>query len=548
VKRAEIRALKRCKDPELMQAAALTLMRRSMQFGHKKLLYKRAYAAAELGAITLDMAKKLTSCNGDSDAKFKIKQEEMFTMTTTTDTSRRSRQAPALLIESLKTRFGSACSTGESVCNQHGRDESPYPTMAPDAVVFAQSTQDVVDAINLCAAHKVPVIPYGAGSSIEGHVLAIHGGITIDVSKMNKVLALDVDDLTCTVQAGVTRMQLNQEIRSSGLFFPIDPGADASMGGMAATRASGTNAVRYGTMRDNVVALTVVTAEGKVITTAGRAKKSSAGYDLTRLFVGSEGTLGLIVEVTVRLYPLPEAVSAAVCTFADVESAVNTVIQSIQLGVPIARAEMLDGLTVHAINRYSKTSLAEQPMLFLEFHGTPASVKEQAQIVQEVATGNGGENFEWAINPEDRTRLWNARHHAFFACLQLKPGSRAFTTDACVPISKLAECIAETAQDVKSSSLPAPIFGHVGDGNFHCVIVADPEIPDEMAEAERLNQSVMQRALRFGGTCSGEHGVGLHKMGLLFDEHGDDAMELMSRVKVAFDPDNIMNPGKLVSV
>ncbi|MFY7939942.1 MAG: FAD-binding oxidoreductase, partial [Burkholderiaceae bacterium] len=348
---------------------------------------------------------------------------------TAAHTQTRDRRAPAVLLDALRVRFGAALSTGESICDQHGRDESPYPTMAPDAVVFAESTQDVVDAVNLCAAHKVPIIAYGAGSSIEGHVLAIHGGISIDVSKMNKVVSVDVDDLTCTVQAGVTRMQLNSEIRNTGLFFPIDPGADASLGGMTATRASGTNAVRYGTMRENVVCVTVVTADGKVVTTAGRAKKSSAGYDLTRLFVGSEGTLGVIVEVTVKLYPQPEAVSGAVCTFPDVEAAVNTVIQSIQMGVPLARAELLDSLTVQAVNLYSKTHLAEKPMLFLEFHGSPASVKEQAETVQEVASNNGGENFEWAVNPEDRTRLWNARHHAFFACLQLKPGSRAFTTD-----------------------------------------------------------------------------------------------------------------------
>jgi D-lactate dehydrogenase (cytochrome) len=460
----------------------------------------------------------------------------------------RDRQASSVLLDALRVRFGAALSNGESVCDQHGRDESPYPTMAPDAVVFAESTQDVVDAVNLCAAHKVPIIAYGAGSSIEGHVLALHGGISIDVSKMNKVVSVDVDDLTCTVQAGVTRMQLNSEIRSTGLFFPIDPGADATIGGMTATRASGTNAVRYGTMRENVVCVTVVTADGKVVTTAGKAKKSSAGYDLTRLFVGSEGTLGVIIEVTVKLFPQPEAVSAAVCTFPDVEAAVNTVIQSIQIGVPLARAELLDSLTVQAVNLYSKTDLAEKPMLFLEFHGSPASVKEQAEIVQDLADSNGGENFEWAVNPEDRTRLWKARHHAFFACLQLKPGSRAFTTDACVPISKLAQCITETAKDVQRANLPAPIFGHVGDGNFHCVIVADPNIPQEMEEAERLNQSVMQRALRLGGTCTGEHGVGLHKMDLLFDEHGADAMELMRRLKVAFDPHNIMNPGKLVAI
>lgn len=459
-----------------------------------------------------------------------------------------SRSARAPLLNALRERFGSQFSTGASVCDQHGRDESPYSAMAPDGVVFAGSTEDVVDAVKLCAAQRVPIIPYGAGSSVEGHVLAVQGGISIDVTRMNSVLAVRADDLTCAVQAGVTRLQLNREIRDTGLFFPIDPGADATIGGMTATRASGTNAVRYGTMRENVVSLTVVTADGKVVRTARRAKKSSAGYDLTRLFVGSEGTLGIIVEIEVRLYPVPEAISAAVCHFPDVHAAVSAVIQAMQMGLPLARAELLDALTVRAINAHSKTTLPERPMLFLEFHGSDAGVKEQANAMQEVAAGNGGDNFEWATNTEDRTRLWNARHHALFACLQLRPGCRAFATDACVPLSKLAECIAETTEDLKSSQLPAPVFGHVGDGNFHCVILADPSKPAELEEAEVLNQRVMQRALRLEGTCTGEHGVGLHKMKLLFDEHGEDAMELMRRLKVAFDPHNIMNPGKLVAV
>jgi D-lactate dehydrogenase (cytochrome) len=467
-----------------------------------------------------------------------------------TDTPRTAgaRRAPDALLDALARRFGAAFSAAAAVRDQHGRDESPYPMAAPDGVLFAESTQDVADAVRLCALHRTPVIAFGAGSSIEGHVLAVHGGITIDVSRMNALLAVHDEDLTATVQAGVTRKQLNAAIKDTGLFFPIDPGADATLGGMAATRASGTNAVRYGTMRENVVGLTVVTADGAIVRTARRAKKSSAGYDLTRMFVGSEGTLGLITEVTVRLYPQPESVAAAVCSFADVRSAIDTVIQVIQLGIPVARAELLDALTVTAVNRHSHTTLAEQPMLFLEFHGSEASVKDQAESVQQIASEQGGQAFEWALHPEDRSRLWNARHLAFFACLQLKPGCRAFTTDACVPISRLADCIAETLADVAGSSLPVPVFGHVGDGNFHCVILADPHSADEMAEAERLNQRVMRRALSMDGTCTGEHGIGLHKMALLHEELGDEAVGLMQALKRAWDPLDILNPGKVVAL
>lgn len=459
-----------------------------------------------------------------------------------------ARRASPALLEALALRFGESFSAAASVRDQHGRDESPYPMAAPDGVLFAGSTQDVAEAMRLCAQHRTPVIAFGAGSSIEGHVLAVHGGITIDVSRMNALLAVHEEDLTATVQAGVTRKQLNAAIKDTGLFFPIDPGADATLGGMAATRASGTNAVRYGTMRENVVGLTVVTADGRIVRTARRAKKSSAGYDLTRLFVGSEGTLGIITEVTVRLYPQPESVAAAVCSFPDVRSAIATVIQVIQLGIPVARAELLDALTVAAVNRHSHTRLAEQPMLFLEFHGSEASVKEQAATVQQIADEHGGQAFEWAVHPEDRSRLWNARHLAFFACLQLKPGCRAFTTDACVPISRLADCITETLDDVAGSRLPVPVFGHVGDGNFHCVILADPDSPDEMAEAERLNQRVMRRALSMDGTCTGEHGIGLHKMALLREELGDEAVDLMQALKRAWDPLNILNPGKVVDL
>jgi D-lactate dehydrogenase (cytochrome) len=392
------------------------------------------------------------------------------------------------------------------------------------------------------------VIAYGAGTSIEGHIMPVEGGVTIDVSRMNRVIAVNGEDLTATVEAGVTRKQLNAEMKDTGLFFPVDPGADATLGGMAATRASGSNAVRYGTMRENVLGLKVVTADGEIIRTAGRAKKSSAGYDLTRIFVGSEGTLGIITEVTVRLYPEPEAISAAVCPFPDVASAVSTVIRTIQRGVPIARAELLDALTVTAVNRYSQTRLKEQPMLFLEFHGTQSSVKDEAGLVQELAREHGGCDFEWAISPDDRVRLWDARHTAFLACLQLRPGARAFTTDACVPISRLAECIMATIEATRTSSLLCPILGHVGDGNFHCVILVDPSRPAEMEEAERLNQRIMRRALAMDGTCSGEHGVGKHKIPLLNEEFGDAAVDLMRRLKKAWDPLNILNPGKIVTV
>jgi D-lactate dehydrogenase (cytochrome) len=455
---------------------------------------------------------------------------------------------PGGFVDQLRRRFGENLSLSAAVCEHHGRDESPYAPVPPDAVVFATSTEDVAALVSLCAEHRVPVIPYGVGSSIEGHLLAVQGGVSLDLSRMNAVLAVNAEDLTVTVQAGVTRKQLNEAIRSTGLFFPIDPGADASIGGMAATRASGTNAVRYGTMRENVLGLTVVTAEGKVIRTSRRARKSSAGYDLTRLFVGSEGTLGVITEITVRVYPQPEAISAAACSFPSVQAAVDTTIATIQMGIPIARCELLDALTVKAVNGYSKLALPELPMLLFEFHGSPSSVQEQAEAVQEIAREHGGRDFAWASTPEERTRLWTARHNAYFACLQLKPGCRSCTTDVCVPISRLAECIDETLKDVADSFLPAPVLGHVGDGNFHCAILANPNDPRELAEAERLNQRIVSRALKMDGTCTGEHGVGLHKMGFLLEEHGEDALELMRRLKRAYDPLNILNPGKVVAV
>jgi len=405
----------------------------------------------------------------------------------------------------------------------------------------------VTDAVKLAAEYKVPVIPFGVGSSLEGHLLAVQGGISIDVGRMNKILSINAEDLTVTVQPGVTRKQLNDEIKSTGLFFPIDPGADASIGGMSATRASGTNAVRYGTMRENVLALEVVTANGSVIRTGTRAKKSSAGYDLTRLMVGSEGTLGVITEVTLRLYPLPEAVSAAVCSFPSIEAAVHTTIAIIQMGVPIARVELINN-TVRMVNAYAKLGLRESPMLLMEFHGSPAGVKEQAETVQEIANDHGGESFEWATTPEERTRLWTARHNAYFAAIQSKPGCRAISTDTCVPISRLADCLLDSVAEADASGIPYFLVGHVGDGNFHFGYLIDPNIPAERETAEALNHQLVQRALRLEGTCTGEHGIGLHKMDFLLTETGEGAVDMMRTIKRALDPDNIMNPGKIFTL
>lgn len=456
------------------------------------------------------------------------------------------RPLPQTFIDALAAGFGARFSTAEAVRAHHGHDESHFPDALPDAVVFPHTTEEVAVIVALCREHGVALIPYGVGSSLEGHILAVRGGISVDFSEMNKVLAVHAEDMDAVVQPGVTRKQLNAELHGSGLFFPIDPGADASLGGMAATRASGTNAVRYGTMRENVLGMTAVLADGRVIRTGGRARKSSSGYDLTRLLVGSEGTLGLITELTVRLHPLPEAVSAAICTFPDVDAAVRTVIQTIQLGVPVARIELLDSLTVTAINRYSKTTLREAPMLFFEFHGSPAGVEEQAATVQELARDNGGEDFEWATRPEDRSRLWQARHDTYFACLNLKPGCRGITTDVCVPISRLAEAIAGTRADIAASGLTAPIVGHVGDGNFHTLILVDQEDAAEIERAEALNRRIVERALALDGTCTGEHGIGFGKQDFLLAEHGDAAVDAMRLVKQALDPHNLLNPGKVV--
>jgi D-lactate dehydrogenase (cytochrome) len=460
----------------------------------------------------------------------------------------RQREVPAALLDELKSRFGAQCSTALAVREQHGRDESSFQAPPPAAVVFAESTQDVADAVKLAAKYESPVIPFGVGSSLEGHLLAVQGGISIDVSRMNQVLAINPEDLTVTVQPGVTRKQVNEAVKSTGLFFPIDPGADASIGGMAATRASGTNAVRYGTMRDNVLNLEVVTASGEVIRTGTRAKKSSAGYDLTRLFIGSEGTLGVITEITLRLYPLPEAISAAICSFPTIEAAVRTTIQVIQLGVPIARVELIDEHTVRMVNAYAKLGLRPEPMLLMEFHGSPAGVKEQAELVQEIAQEHGGNAFEWATTPEERTRLWTARHNAYFAAIQSRPGCRAISTDTCVPISRLADCLLDSVKEAEESGLPYFLVGHVGDGNFHFGYLLDPGKPHEREIAEKLNHQLVARALSLGGTCTGEHGVGLHKMDFLVTEAGAGAVEMMRTIKRALDPKNIMNPGKIFSI
>jgi len=458
-----------------------------------------------------------------------------------------ARELDAALAADLRERLGDRVTTSRGVREHHGKDESYFPHALPDAVAFPHSTEEVRDIVNLCRRYHTPLIPFGVGTSVEGHVLATRGGVCVDMSQMSKVLAVHVEDLDATVQAGVTRKALNEEIRHTGLFFPIDPGADATLGGMAATRASGTNAVRYGTMRENVLGLTVVTADGQIIRTSRRARKSAAGYDLTRLFVGSEGTLGIITEVTVRLYAVPEAMSAAVCSFKDIAGAVSTVIQTLQAGIPIARSEALCAITMKAINAYSKTAYKEQPTLFLEFHGSERGVIEQAELVQEIANERGGEGFQWATKPEDRNRLWSARHQAYFAGLQLRPGARAVSTDVCVPISRLTECMLETAADIAKASMPIPMFGHVGDGNFHCMILIRPDVEADLAEAKRFNGRLVDRALAMEGTCTGEHGVGVGKIDWLRKEHGG-GVDLMAAIKRTLDPENLLNPGKVVPV
>jgi D-lactate dehydrogenase (cytochrome) len=449
-------------------------------------------------------------------------------------------------LEALAAAFGNRLVTSQAVREQHANTTTWIANQPPDAVVFPQSPADVQRIVGLCAGHRMPVIAFGTGSSLEGQVNAPFGGVSVDLRDMDRILAVHAEDLDCTVEPGVTRKRLNEHLRDAGVFFPIDPGADASLGGMASTRASGTNAVRYGTMKDNVLSLKVVTASGEILTTARRAKKTSAGYDLTRLFVGAEGTLGIIVELTLKLSGIPEAVAAGVCPFPSVEAACNATIATIQSGIPVARIELLDALQVRACNAYSRLSLPETPMLFLEFHDTDAGVAEQSQRFGEIAAEFGGGGFDWATRAEDRTRLWQARHDAYWAGRGLRPGARAVATDVCVPISRLAECVTQTQADIAASRLVAPIVGHVGDGNFHLTLMVDMDDADEVTRARAFSERLVERALAMDGTCTGEHGVGQGKMKYLKAEHGEPALAAMRAIKAALDPAGIMNPGKIV--
>ncbi|MET1411571.1 FAD-linked oxidase C-terminal domain-containing protein [Roseibium sp. HPY-6] len=456
-----------------------------------------------------------------------------------------ARDGVEAVIAALRARFGDRCATSQALREQHGHTTTWLINQPPDAVVFAETTEEVAETVKTCAAANVPVIAFGTGTSLEGHVNAPRGGISIDLSRMNRVLEVNSEDLDCRVEAGVTRKQLNSYIRDTGLFFPIDPGADASLGGMAATRASGTNAVRYGTMKDAVLGLTVVTADGRIIKTGGRARKSSAGYDLTRLFVGSEGTLGVITELTIRLHGQPEAISGGVCPFPDVESACQAVIMTIQMGLPVARIELLDSLQVKACNAYSNLDLAETPTLFLEFHGSEAGVEEQSETFSGIAEEFGGGPFKWATVAEDRSKLWAARHDAYWSGRSLRPNAQVVATDVCVPISRLAECVTQTAADIEAENLLAPIVGHVGDGNFHVQVLVDQNNPEEMRKCEAFIERLAIRALDMDGTCTGEHGVGQGKQKYMRREHGD-ALELMQSIKQALDPHDLMNPGKIL--
>ena len=459
----------------------------------------------------------------------------------------KSRSAPAGLVEALRTLLRERVSTAQSVCERHGQDESYHAPSPPDAVVFPRSTQEVVEIVRLCAASRTPLIPYGVGTSLEANIAALAGGVCVDMGGMNSVLEINAEDLDCRVQPGVTRKQLNAALHGSGLFFPIDPGADATLGGMASTRGSGTMAVRYGTMRENVLGLEAVLADGRVIRTSRRARKSAAGYDLTRLFVGAEGTLGIITEVTVKLHPVPEAISAAVCAFSRLEDAIRTAMVTIQSGIPVARIELLDDVMMGAVNRYSKLDYPVMPTLFFEFHGSGAAVAEQAQRVGDIAREHGGREFQWASRPEDRSRLWQARDNTLYAAMALRPGARAVITDACVPISKLADCILETRADIDRSGLTVCIVGHVGDGNFHLLIIVDPADGAEIERARALHDRMVRRALELNGTCTGEHGIGAGKIEFLRAELGE-AVDVMRQLKLALDPANIMNPGKIFRV
>lgn len=450
-------------------------------------------------------------------------------------------------IARLRNLLGERLLTAAAHREQYGRNESYYPVTPPDAVALPETTAEVSEAVRICAEAGCPVVAWGTGTSLEGHAIAFQGGVTFDLMRMNRVLAVHAEDLDVVVQPGVTREQLNTELRATGLFFPIDPGANASLGGMAATRASGTTAVRYGTMRDNVLALEVVLADGRVIRTGTRARKSSAGYDLTRLFVGSEGTLGLITELTLRLHGQPEAISSAICAFPDIAAAVNAVIATIQMGIPMARIEFADEASIRGFNLHAGTAMPETPHLFLEFHGSEAGVAEQSARVAEIAAEHGGGGFQWALRAEDRAALWKMRHNAYFAAKALRPGCRILTTDICVPISRLAEAVTETRADIDASGLEGPMLGHVGDGNFHCALLVAPDRPEELATAKALAARMNARALRLGGTITGEHGIGRGKMEYMDLEHGP-AWAVMADIKRALDPRNILNPGKVVRV
>jgi D-lactate dehydrogenase (cytochrome) len=454
--------------------------------------------------------------------------------------------ATATLLDELRPVLGERLSTSDSVRDNHSRGESWHAPALPDAVAFPETTEEVSSIVAACARAAVPVVPFGMGSSLEGHVNAIHGGISIDLTRMTRVLRVSPEDLDVTVEAGLTHRKLDAHLKNTGLMFPIDPGADATIGGMTATRASGTTAVRYGTMRDNVLGLTVVLADGRVIRTGGRARKSSSGYDLTRLFVGSEGTLGVMTEITLRLFGRPEALSAAVCPFASMEGAAATVIITIQLGIPVARIEIIDAQQLEFVNRYSKTNYPLAPTLFFEFHGiSQSSVDEQARMVQEIASENGGLSFQWASTPEERATLWQARHNVLYATMAARPGAKPWTSDVCVPISRLSDCILETQDDLQRSKIVAPLVGHAGDGNFHLIFMLNPDDPAEMDAVKAANSRLVERALRLGGTCTGEHGVGFGKLKYLPQEHGE-SLEVMRAIKRALDPHNLMNPGKLI--
>ena len=449
-------------------------------------------------------------------------------------------------LQLLRDRFHNRFSDGEALREQHGHTTTWLKNQPPDAVVYAHSEAEICDIVRICAAHGLPVIPYGVGTSLEGHLNAPLGGVSIDLSEMNQILRVSAEDLDCSIQPGVTRTRLNAHLRDTGLFFPIDPGADATLGGMAATGASGTNAVRYGTMKDNVLALKAVMADGRVVTTAKRARKTSAGYDLTRLMVGSEGTLGVITEITLKLHGIPEAISGGVCPFPDVASACDAVIATIQCGIPVARIELLDALQVRASNAYSGLTLRETPTLFVEFHGSESSVAEQAGQFGDIAADLAGGPFEWATETEARSKLWQARHDAYWAALQLRPGAKGLSTDVCVPVSRLADCVAETQADIAEIGLIAPIVGHVGDGNFHVLPLIDVDNPEEIERAETFSRRLVERALAMDGTCTGEHGIGQGKMKYLEAELGSPAVSAMAAVKKALDPENILNPGKIV--